>query len=110
MSGVAVAGAGAFGTALAVALSGTRDVVLWGRDGPGMAEVSRTRANPRLPGVALPASLDVTSDPGVLARAEVVLLAVPAQALRGFLADHATALETFQFFDTTPKFPLSPTL
>ena len=92
MSGIVVAGAGAFGTALAVALSGTREVVLWGRDGPGMAEVSRTRANPRLPGVALPPALGVTSDAAALARAEVVLLAVPAQALRGFLADHATFL------------------
>ncbi len=92
MSGIVVAGAGAFGTALAVALCDTREVVLWGRHASVMAEVGRSRTNRRLPGVALPASLAVTGDPEALARAEVVLLAVPAQALRPFLAEHAGAL------------------
>lgn len=89
---IAVAGAGAFGTALAVALCVTREVTLWGRDAGTMAAMAWTRANPRLPGVALPADLAVTSDPEALARAEVLLLAIPAQALRGFLADHAGTL------------------
>ncbi len=89
---IAVAGAGAFGTALAVALCGTCDVTLWGRDAGAMADMARTRANPRLPGVPLPAPLTLASAPVVLARAEVILLAVPAQALRGFLAAHAEAL------------------
>ena len=92
MSGIVVAGAGAFGTALAVALCDTREVVLWGRHASVMAEMGRSRTNRRLPGVALPASLAVTGDPEALARAEVVLLAVPAQALRPFLAEHAGAL------------------
>ncbi|EYD74185.1 Glycerol-3-phosphate dehydrogenase (NAD(P)+) [Rubellimicrobium mesophilum DSM 19309] len=92
MSGIVVAGAGAFGTALAVALSGTREVTLWGRDGPAMARLSGTRSNPRLLAVPLPPALDVTSDPAALERADILLLAVPAQALRGFLADHAEAL------------------
>jgi glycerol-3-phosphate dehydrogenase (NAD(P)+) len=89
---IAIAGAGAFGTALAVALCATREVALWGRDGPAMTAMAETRANPRLPGVPLPPALAVTSDPQALARAELLLLAVPAQALRGFLADHAEAL------------------
>lgn len=86
---IAVAGAGAFGTALAVALCATRDVSLWGRDVEAMAG---TRENPKLPGVALPEALAVTSDSAILSRAEVVLLAVPAQALGGFLAAQADAL------------------
>ena len=89
---IAVAGAGAFGTALAVALCGTRDVTLWGRDAEAMAAMTRTRTNPRLPGVPLPPALALGSAPEVLARADTLLLAVPAQALRGFLADHAGAL------------------
>ena len=54
---VAVIGAGAFGTALAVSLASKGKVALWGRD-IGWA---RSRENPRLPGVRLPAGLQVTS-------------------------------------------------
>ena len=91
MTRIAVAGAGAFGTALAVALSASREVVLWGRDQAAMAAMARSRRNPRLPGVTLPPALGVTPDPAALG-AEVVVLAVPAQALRSFLAEHAGAL------------------
>ena len=59
MSGIAVAGAGAFGTALALALSGTREVILWGRDEPAMARLAEARVNPRLPGVILPLALGI---------------------------------------------------
>lgn len=89
---IAVAGAGAFGTGLAVALCPTRDLSLWGRDDAAMAAMARARANPKLPGVALPEALTVAADPGILSRAEVVLLAVPAQALGGFLAAQADRL------------------
>lgn len=85
---VTVAGAGAFGTALAVALAAVGPVTLWTRAG-----AARVRAgdNPRLPGVTMPAGLTVTEDPAALG-APVVLLAIPAQALRGFLHEHATRL------------------
>lgn len=92
MTRIAVAGAGAFGTALAVVLSEGRKVALWGRARAEMEAMAALRASPRLPGIALPPGLEVTADPAALARAEVVLAAVPAQALRGFLAEHAGAL------------------
>ncbi len=88
---VAVAGAGAFGTALAVALSGTREVVLWARDAEAVAAMQRAREAPRLPGIPLPPRLRVTADRAALG-APVVLLAVPAQALGGFLAAQGDAL------------------
>ena len=44
---IAILGAGAFGTALAVALSANGPVTLWARD------TGWGRANPRLPGVTL---------------------------------------------------------
>ncbi len=88
---VAVAGAGAFGTALAVALSGSREVVLWARDAAAAAAMDAAREAPRLPGIRLPARLRVTADPAALG-APVVLLAVPAQALGGFLAAQGDAL------------------
>lgn len=92
MRGIVVAGAGAFGTALAVALSARHEILLWGRDAGAMAAMERDRANPRLPGVRLPSGLMATADPAALERAEVVLLAIPAQALRGFVAGHAEGL------------------
>ncbi len=86
-----MAGAGAFGTALAVALAGPREVALWARDAGAAAAMDRTREAPRLPGIALPPHLRVTADRAVLG-APVVLLAVPAQALGGFLAAQGDAL------------------
>jgi glycerol-3-phosphate dehydrogenase (NAD(P)+) len=82
---IAIVGAGAFGTALAVALA-DRAPVLVARD---MTRIATTRESPRLPGVRLPDSV-VLSDR--LPAAGTVLLALPAQVLRGWLADHAAAL------------------
>jgi len=78
-----VLGAGAFGTALAVALSVKGPVTLWGRSLPWASG----RENPRLPGVILPDAITLTEDLPVAGEA-AVLLAVPMQAMGGFLADH----------------------
>ena len=91
---IAVLGSGAFGTALAVALSrdGT-DVVLWGRDGAEIAAMVNERRNARrLPDCHLPGSLRPTAAPED-ASAGIVLLAVPAQAIRSLLADWAPRLD-----------------
>ncbi len=84
-SSVAVLGAGAWGTALAaVAALAGRKVCLWGRDAGAMAAIARDRENARyLPGVMLP-EFAVTDDVAQAAKADVILLAVPAQTLRGF--------------------------
>jgi glycerol-3-phosphate dehydrogenase (NAD(P)+) len=77
---VAVVGAGAWGTALALqAQRAGRRVVLWARDPARAAALAGARENPRLPGVALPAGIAVTA---ALPRADLVLLAVPMQHLR----------------------------
>jgi glycerol-3-phosphate dehydrogenase (NAD(P)+) len=85
---IAIAGAGAFGTALAVALGREgRAVTLWARD---VGEMADRRQNARyLPGVDLPDCVTISADREVFARAEVVLLAVPMQALDGFVGAHA---------------------
>lgn len=85
---IAIAGAGAFGTALAVALGREgRAVTLWARD---VGEMAERRRNARyLPGVDLPETVTVTADRDVFARAEVVLLAVPMQVLGGFVEVNA---------------------
>ncbi|MCC6720012.1 MAG: NAD(P)-dependent glycerol-3-phosphate dehydrogenase [Acetobacteraceae bacterium] len=77
---VQVIGAGAWGTALALqALKAGAQVRLWARDPTRAAAMAQSRANPHLPGVALPPALAVSS---VWAPADIVLLAMPAQALR----------------------------
>ena len=84
MPPVGVIGAGAWGTALAVAAAraGQR-VVLWGRDPVAMRALTASRRNDaHLPGIDLPAAIEPTADPAGLAAADPVLLAVPAQALR----------------------------
>jgi glycerol-3-phosphate dehydrogenase (NAD(P)+) len=89
---IGIAGAGAFGTALAVALGREgRHLTLWARD---LRDMGETRQNARyLPGVTLPPTVSLTTDAEVLGRAEVVLLSVPMQSMRGFLADHGAALD-----------------
>jgi glycerol-3-phosphate dehydrogenase (NAD(P)+) len=80
---VAVIGGGAYGTALACAARRAgRDVMLYARNAERAAQMKTTRTNPKLPGVSLDAGIDVTSDLATAARADIILLATPAQSLR----------------------------
>ena len=91
---IGVIGSGAFGTALAVALANAgREVRLWGRDAEAMEWSSQSRQVSRLPGVMLPENVSVTAEIGDLLAAKALLLAVPMQALHGFLAEHGAALD-----------------
>ena len=83
---ISVLGGGAWGTALALAAARAgRKVVLWTRDTDHAEAMQRTRENaPRLPGIPLPETIRITAslkDAADSARA--ILLAVPAQSLRG---------------------------
>lgn len=83
---VAVIGAGAWGTALAIqaARAGAGPVVLWARDPAKAAAIAATRENPRLPGARLPETIHATSD--LPEQAAALLLAVPMQQLRAVAA------------------------
>ena len=60
---VAVLGAGSWGTALAAAASRRHPTVLWARNPAQAADMAARRENARyLPGIALPQSLDISSD------------------------------------------------
>lgn len=81
---VAVIGAGAFGTALAMAFrQAGRDVTLWGRDAEAMAALEAGRALGALfPGATLPAGIRATADLSEAVLAGILVMAVPTQALR----------------------------
>jgi glycerol-3-phosphate dehydrogenase (NAD(P)+) len=74
---------------LATALA-PHGVTLWARDA---AQIAATRQSPRLPGVTLPDSVTVTADATALGQASAILIAVPAQSLRGFLSAHRAILD-----------------
>ena len=83
-SSVAIVGAGAWGTALAgVALRAGRTVTLYARNASHAERIATTRENPRLPGIKLGGEIAVTNDSARAARADVILVATPAQHLRG---------------------------
>lgn len=84
-SHIAVVGAGAWGTALALAAhTAGREVTLWVREEDVLADIRAGKENRFLPGVAIPKALTVTGDLAEAAKADAILLVVPAQVLHGF--------------------------
>src|SRR5579871_5102077 len=81
---VAVVGAGAWGTALAlVAAANVRQVLLWAREPDVVAGIHGSRENRRfLPDVRLPENVEPVSDLGAAVGCEAVLLVSPAQHIR----------------------------
>ncbi|WP_035374552.1 NAD(P)H-dependent glycerol-3-phosphate dehydrogenase [Pseudoduganella violaceinigra] len=60
---ISVLGAGAWGTAVAIAVAARHDVLLWGRDAAAMAEMDAARDNTHyLAGYPFPPALQVTAD------------------------------------------------
>lgn len=86
---IAVLGAGAWGTALAVVIANNQHrCLLWGRDAGHIQALSQERVNARhLPGVGLPTSLEPTADlAAAVAAAGLVVVAVPSKAFRECLS------------------------
>jgi glycerol-3-phosphate dehydrogenase (NAD(P)+) len=84
---ISVLGAGAWGSALAVALAGRHAVTLWARDPAQIAAMTATRSNTRyLPGIEFPSSLTLSADlAATIAGAELILVATPSGAFRAVL-------------------------
>ncbi|MFA8440746.1 NAD(P)H-dependent glycerol-3-phosphate dehydrogenase [Yoonia sp.] len=90
---IGIAGGGAFGTALGVALAlGGSDIQLWARDPAAVLEMQTTRSNPKLAGVTLPGKIAISSKLEPLYACDTILLAIPAQTLPAFLTAHADRL------------------
>ncbi len=89
-----IAGAGAWGTALAIQASLRHTVTLWARHADHVQDMALSRVNQRyLPGIQLPDAIALSNTPlaQLLPAADLVLLAVPMAALRGLLTDIATS-------------------
>ncbi|MES2236275.1 MAG: NAD(P)H-dependent glycerol-3-phosphate dehydrogenase [Pseudomonadota bacterium] len=84
---IAILGAGAWGTALAIALAPRHHVWLWARDAAQVALMNTHRENPRyLADCPFPEALQVTGDFNTaVASAELLILAVPLAGLRPLL-------------------------
>ncbi|TXG98502.1 MAG: NAD(P)-dependent glycerol-3-phosphate dehydrogenase [Zoogloea sp.] len=80
---IAVFGAGAWGTALAMAFSRGHDVVLWSRESSEIVALRQDGENRRyLPGVPLPANLHFSADLQQAAQADMHLVVTPLAGLR----------------------------
>ncbi|HUX78143.1 MAG TPA: NAD(P)H-dependent glycerol-3-phosphate dehydrogenase [Alphaproteobacteria bacterium] len=91
MNNVSIIGAGAWGTALALcAFRAGSQVTLWSISLDEVETINQRHENVyRLPGIALDPSLQATTDPQECAKADMVILAPPAQFMR-------STCETFQ--------------
>jgi glycerol-3-phosphate dehydrogenase (NAD(P)+) len=90
---IGIAGAGAWGLALAnAAATAGRGVALWGRDPAAMDELERSRRSAHLPGVLLAPGVRASAELNSLADSDAILLATPAQATREMAARLAAAL------------------
>ncbi len=87
---IVVLGAGAWGTALAVAAAARQPVLLWARDASQAARMQADRNNARyLPGIPFPESLTVSADAGqalALAADGLAIVGSPMSGLRERLA------------------------
>src|SRR5205823_920479 len=80
---VAIVGAGAWGTTLAVMIGKVEPVVLLPRDRAAAERIGGARENAqRLPGVGLPEAVVVSADPELVGDAELLIFATPSTHLR----------------------------
>ncbi len=107
MSRIAVLGAGAWGTALAVGLARRRghDLSLWAHSPAHAEELADTGENLRyLPGFVLPADVRITAHlPQAIGGAEIILCVTPSQALRSVMEGIAPSLKPGQFLLSASK-------
>ncbi len=91
---VAVIGAGAWGTTLALLVARAEPVLLLAHSAETAERIAATRRNEkRLPGIVLPATLEVTADAARLRdAADLVVVAVPSAHLRTTIERVAAAI------------------
>jgi len=107
MSRIAILGAGAWGTALALSLArrGGHEIVLWSHSARLAEQLNDMGENlPYLPGFTLPADIQVTSDlPGAIFEADILLCVTPSQHLRSVISHIAPLLTRDQIILSASK-------
>ena len=87
---IAILGAGAWGTALAISLSGKHTVTLWTRNADQVTAMAASRISQYLPGYALPQTVRLEAGlPATLSSAELIISMVPTAGLRPLLREVA---------------------
>lgn len=107
MSRIAILGAGAYGTALAISLArrGGHDLRLWTHSASLAETLTETGENlPYLPGFTLPVDIEITSDlPSAIFEAEILLCVTPSQHLRETITHIAPILTRDQVIVSASK-------
>ncbi len=107
MSRIAILGAGAWGTALAISLArrGGHSLVLWSHSSALAEQLADTGENlPYLPGYTLPTGVEVTADlPRAIFEADVLLSVTPSQHLRETITHIAPLLTPQQIILSASK-------
>jgi glycerol-3-phosphate dehydrogenase (NAD(P)+) len=107
MSRIAIIGAGAWGTGLAIVLGrkGTHQVRLWANEPEVCESIARSRINEHfLPGFILPESIAATGDlDTALDAAEIVVSVMPSQHCRTLFERMAPALRPETIFVSCTK-------
>jgi glycerol-3-phosphate dehydrogenase (NAD(P)+) len=78
---IAILGAGAWGTALAVALARRHDVLLWSRNPDDRAQLRDARTSARLPGITLPEAVFIADTADAMADTDLFIAATSTGGL-----------------------------
>ena len=106
MSRIAVLGAGAWGTAIALALHrrGGHQITLWSHSEEEAQQIASASENVLfLPGFSLPSDLQTTHETGPVKEAEIVVSVIPSEFLRPTLTRLRTHLRNGQFIVSATK-------
>jgi glycerol-3-phosphate dehydrogenase (NAD(P)+) len=107
MSRIAILGAGAWGTALALSLArrGGHELCLWSHSATLAEQLADAGENlPYLPGFTLPVDIQITSDlPRAIFEADILLCVTPSQHLRGVITHIAPLLTRNQIILSATK-------
>ena len=80
---IAILGAGAWGSALSIALARAHEITLWARESTQLADLARTRQSSYLPGTSLPATVRFEADAArAAAQSELVIVATSTAGMK----------------------------